>query len=418
MDAHGQTSDTENVCQNILRPARHSPDMTGIERRQDPRCNGPHWHVALVRDGQAFQKNFSDTRYGGEQEAKRMAQAWRDTIVAQYPAMSLAKFCSIPRSNNTSGIPGVIFCSETRVGRGGKKYQYARWIALFLDEHGRYTQRSFPLNKYSNEVAKRLATEERARRVAALANIPLRASQQPQPQSNRDDQETLRSKLRAPEEKRLQRAERSQAHQDHLAQCEARRAAYINTLEENARQRTTNTGEPYITAYDRKSGGKGVRVALTRDGKDHKKSFSYSRHGGEFAALEAAKAWRDAVLDTLPMISKAEAIGRFPTTAASGAAGVYRIWGNPDGKQWDAWRAAYPNRKGAPKRTKTFSIQKYGEHQAFEMAVKARADFMAELDDVVHVSNHAVRQILAKRAKEATGNAVPGAVKDEFQENA
>ena len=90
----------------------HSPDMACIYRLFDPDLQKHYWAVTIQRNGKSFAKRFVEKRHGGEQAALKLAQAWRDSIIAKHPAMSMAQFCSIVRKNNTSGIPGVRFHNQ------------------------------------------------------------------------------------------------------------------------------------------------------------------------------------------------------------------------------------------------------------------------------------------------------------------
>jgi hypothetical protein len=117
------------------------------------------------------------------------------------------------------------------------------------------------------------------------------------------------------------------------------------------------------------------RVSLTRAGKTVAKLFRDRDHGGSRAALKAAKAWRDAHLETLPGKTRTE-FGRMITVKnSSGCPGVYRRKSVVRGREYWFWQAQTPSGIG-PIRTRSFSVDRYGEDQAYAMAVHAREEFL------------------------------------------
>ena len=89
-------------------------------------------------------------------------------------------------------------------------------------------------------------------------------------------------------------------------------------------------------------------------------------------------------------------MARVKATNTSGVAGVSRKHEVRAGENLHWWVAYSPKMKGMPRRSKNYSIEKYGAGQAFALAVKAREDFVAELRDVEFLQHPAAR--LMKRA--------------------
>lgn len=123
--------------------------------------------------------------------------------------------------------------------------------------------------------------------------------------------------------------------------------------------------------------GTTYRASLTRAGKTVAKLFRDRDHGGARAALKAAKAWRDTHLATLTPKTRAE-FGRMITVKnTSGCPGVYRRKTVRLGRDYWVWQAQSPMGSG-PLRTRSFSVNRYGEDQAYALAVQAREGFLQD----------------------------------------
>ena len=110
--------------------------------------------VALRRMGKIVVKTFSDSVYGGKQEALRAALEHLDTLLGQVPLFEYRVwFCTRPRRNNTSGIRGV--------GRYEVVNKTAFWQARWIDEDGDRRERRFHVSRYGEHQAKLLAINER-----------------------------------------------------------------------------------------------------------------------------------------------------------------------------------------------------------------------------------------------------------------
>jgi len=380
----------------------HTPEQTGIFRMYDPKVRSYYQGVVIKRRGKAYQRRFYESRCGGELAALKMAQAWRDTIIAKHPAISTAQFCAIVRSNNTSGIPGVYLRTKTN-GRGAVA-SYA-WVARIPLGTGKTRLKNFSIKIYGESGAKQRAIDAREEGLAALGNAVFKPDQQPMPVSSTMDIEQLHAMLRLPEERRKQHAARRAAKEQRIVQLAAKKQAAAEIAAQQALQKATSSGEPYISRYIGTTERGGFRVSIVRRARHYRKSFADSTYGGAAAALEAAKTWRDQIFFALPAISKAEAVARIPAANTSGVAGVFLRREIVNGRQRQAWVAYAPRQAGKLNRTKGFSIAKYGEKQAFSMAVEARRVFVAELGDAPHLPKHAAKQMLFA-VQQATAGAV------------
>ena len=100
--------------------------------------------------------------------------------------------------------------------------------------------------------------------------------------------------------------------------------------------------------------------------------------GGSENALAAATAWRDEQLAAVSTLSKRAFCQIKRTSNRSGVPGVLFIW--PTGQPQGSWAAKIKLPNGDV-RTKTFSVKKYGEAQAFDLAVEARNQLLELVED-------------------------------------
>lgn len=138
-------------------------------------------------------------------------------------------------------------------------------------------------------------------------------------------------------------------------------------------------------------GQHGWWVRLQRGGIKHQHFFNDSKFGGKEKCLEAAITFRDAVktqfLDnpnTELVLSGTRTLGK---RNISGVIGVNRTeyTYTKRGKKYKAlvWQAHWPTGKGKQS-NKTFSIKKYGEEEAFRLALNAREEGVAKLERTLH----------------------------------
>lgn len=127
----------------------------------------------------------------------------------------------------------------------------------------------------------------------------------------------------------------------------------------------------------------GWLVTIQRRGVIYRKHFSDGIHGGKTKSFSAAKAFRDEVVAQHPPLSMQEYSSIVKRNNRSGVVGVCRYCASetrdlPSEKQRWFWVASWPMADGRRKRVK-FSINKYGEDAAFDMALKARNEALAKL---------------------------------------
>ncbi|WP_153559143.1 AP2 domain-containing protein [Roseimaritima sediminicola] len=139
-----------------------------------------------------------------------------------------------------------------------------------------------------------------------------------------------------------------------------------------------------ITRIDRQTTG-GYLVRIMRRGKLHSAYFAFEEHGGKRKALAAAREYRDELEQRLKGYSPKRQVQKLRANNTSGVAGV-RLVEETD-PRWKSkptyryWVAQWSPAKGV-RRTKRFSVEKYGNDKAYKMAVRARKRGVAEMEQV------------------------------------
>jgi hypothetical protein len=136
------------------------------------------------------------------------------------------------------------------------------------------------------------------------------------------------------------------------------------------------------------------RVSLRRNGRRFVRNFPDRKYGGGERALHAARTYRDQLLSENPPISRKDFCSIRRSNNKSGTTGVCsysKRYERRDGsikENW-YWEASWPNEIGESTR-KLFSVEKYGEEVARQMAVRARQEAIARLSGVFWVSERGV----------------------------
>ena len=121
------------------------------------------------------------------------------------------------------------------------------------------------------------------------------------------------------------------------------------------------------------SGTYGWQVRISRGGRRFSKFFSDVRCGGVESGFEEARRFRDELIRRLPAPTRAGAEGKLTRRNVSGVVGVSRIIVRTKLKFYTFWQATWSTSPGVRRRVK-FSVSRYGEEQAFELACEARRD--------------------------------------------
>lgn len=119
-----------------------------------------------------------------------------------------------------------------------------------------------------------------------------------------------------------------------------------------------------------------------RNGKTYSRLFSDGKFGSQDAALKEAIAYRDGLhseLDEVPKKPRARRIVTRDTRNSTGVLGVCRTAkAGPNGKVNECYSVSWRPSPGVQKCT-SFSIRKYGEKKAFQLAVSHRRQMLKEI---------------------------------------
>lgn len=120
------------------------------------------WVVRLTRQGQRFEKSFSDRHYGGRPNALVHATDWRDRIVRAHPPQPRREKAMRPKGGN-GPMPGV----TADIDSHGK---IQRWRAKTYVDKGTVLQRTFSATQHG-QAAEHLAAQERARQLQQVTGL-------------------------------------------------------------------------------------------------------------------------------------------------------------------------------------------------------------------------------------------------------
>ena len=141
-------------------------------------------------------------------------------------------------------------------------------------------------------------------------------------------------------------------------------------------------GEYGIARVDaRAARSHGWLVRLQRNGKAYARFFADNRYGGLADARAAARAYRDSLLEKLPAPCRRVRAQRVTIRNNSGVVGVCRVVREErNGARYEFWQATWSPAPGTRKTAK-FSIRRYGDDGAFELARAAREEGLRKMED-------------------------------------
>jgi hypothetical protein len=145
-------------------------------------------------------------------------------------------------------------------------------------------------------------------------------------------------------------------------------------------------------------------VVLTRNRESFRKHFTDGVHGGREQALAAAIAYRDEIIARFAPLKRSEYVSVLRKNNTSGHPGV-RLNRDAEGNPL-YWAASWVPRAGAKAKVVKFSVSKYGFDRAKELAVRARADGVAQMDGYYKPvdGDHAARPVVPRAPNGAKAN--------------
>ena len=116
----------------------------------------------------------------------------------------------------------------------------------------------------------------------------------------------------------------------------------------------------------------GWQVRLQRRGVKYAKFFGDRVYGGRGRSLAFAREWRDQLLGEIEAREQARVCTRSPRNR-SGVVGVSKVTVITNGSRYEFWQATWSPNPGR-RRCVKFSIRRYGDCEAFRLAVVAREE--------------------------------------------
>jgi hypothetical protein len=120
------------------------------------------------------------------------------------------------------------------------------------------------------------------------------------------------------------------------------------------------------------------RVRFSRRGVIYAKTFYDLACGGAKAAKAQAVAWRDAQLANLPALTLVEFHAQRRSNNLSGVPGVHFL--KSAAQPLGFWQAKIKAGSGKSA-TKSFSVRQYGDQEARRLAVAARSELLAAVEN-------------------------------------
>ena len=123
----------------------------GIGRVDDDKKSMHCWIVHIQRKGRVWHRSFSDGVSMGEKRKLSMPPAFRDEVLVSHPPMTRAENASIGRTNNRSGVPGVLHYASVETNSAGP-VERAFWIAFWTKPDAKRAIRKFSIAKYGESL--------------------------------------------------------------------------------------------------------------------------------------------------------------------------------------------------------------------------------------------------------------------------
>jgi hypothetical protein len=315
--------DAEEPCAQAISADRRNIYRVGPD-------GGTAWNVHLRRGPQCFRKRFADSKHGGEEGALAAARAWRDELERLHPLMTKQEVIArkTPPASGRRGIYRVLIRQRRKDGSFIANYV---WDAGSPSWNGVARHRRFSVAKYGEEEAFRLAVAARE----AFEAEAEEAGRQP----------------------------------FHGNQSSPKQVSLRNIHRADTRK---NTERAWTVIVKRAS----LAAPLN-------KRFADKTYGSKAASLAAAICWRDEMERLHPRLDRKARLSRLSKASTSGVKGVYqqhtpRLLADGSTRVSTFWTAKTPSGI-VPEVTRSFSIEKYGEREAFRMAVEARHAFEKKL---------------------------------------
>lgn len=144
-----------------------------IQRMDYVRNNGGQtrgWWVRVKRGEKKFSRLFSDSKFGGKENALLEARKYRDELEKEHGEIQNLGYQTSKSSRNKSGLTGVYKGPKITKRQSGKIYIYQNWIATWIDHNtGKRKNKAFGISKYGEAGALKLALKAREEAIAKMS---------------------------------------------------------------------------------------------------------------------------------------------------------------------------------------------------------------------------------------------------------
>lgn len=128
------------------------------------------WWVRVKRGDKKFSRLFSDSKFGGKDNALLEARKYRDELEKEHGEFQNVGFHTYKSSRNKSGLVGVHKGPKITKRQSGKVYVYQNWIAGWIDPiSGKKKNKAFAISKHGEAGALILALRAREEAIAKIS---------------------------------------------------------------------------------------------------------------------------------------------------------------------------------------------------------------------------------------------------------
>jgi hypothetical protein len=118
------------------------------------------WEFRIHRLSGVIEEFFSDSKYGGKDEALKEARRFRNSKLKEFPKLDRREVAELRKKNNPNKKIGVSLVKQTDRRTYGI-YEYWYYQAYWSPSPGVHKARRFSVNKYGDAKAYKLACEVR-----------------------------------------------------------------------------------------------------------------------------------------------------------------------------------------------------------------------------------------------------------------
>lgn len=139
----------------------------GITRIENYKRRADGWWVRLQRQGRKFSKFFKDSDYAGSAAALRDARSFYKLLCAEHPKTTRQEHAErkTARTGEVIGVRRLL-----KIDKRWNENAYEVWEAKWSHKKNRRRVKTFSVEKYGEEEAKRLAIDARLQGLSEMGS--------------------------------------------------------------------------------------------------------------------------------------------------------------------------------------------------------------------------------------------------------